>query len=224
MDRVCKFFCEYKRGIIGFVLFILFFWWLQTSPLVFHPHSADEVRSSVASFGAWGPLVYVGLYTVRPFLLIPSIFFNLSAGVLFGPWIGIVLLLLGGLGSALSCFLFGRLSNNKESLLQRYGGRLGKRIDDYLSADKSFMRMLWLRLVPMFPYDPVSLIAGCSSMSLRTYVAATFVGMLPGAIAYNFLAVNFFKENGVWIAAGLLLLAFGIPLVLWYCGKDRKAF
>ena len=212
------------KALVSLILLCMFLWWAHTSSLFFHPHSAEDLHRWVDSFGAWGSLVYIGLYILRPVLLIPSIFFNLSSGILFGPWFGILYLLIGGLGSAWSFFLFGRLSSNKESKLQRYGGKWGKRLDSYLSTENSFMRMLWLRMVPIFPYDPVSLVAGCSSMKPGVYTAATLVGMLPGAIAYNFFSANFLSGYGFWLGVAMLAAAFGIPMVWWYFGGERKAF
>ena len=59
-------------------------------------------------FGVWAPLIYVAVYTIRPLLLFPTLLLNLSAGVLFGPWWGILFLLLGGFGCASFCYLLGR--------------------------------------------------------------------------------------------------------------------
>jgi len=212
------------KAIMGLVVLCGLLWWIHGSSLFFHPHSAEDLHKWVDSFGVWGSLVYIGLYILRPLLLIPSIFFNLSSGILFGPWLGIIYLLLGGLGSALSFFFFGRLSNNKVSKLHRYGGKWGKRLDCYLSTEHSFMRMLWLRMVPIFPYDPVSLVAGCSSMKAKVYVGATLLGMLPGAIAYNFFAANFLSGYNIGLGIALLFAAFGIPMVWWYFSGARKAF
>lgn len=210
-----------KKSLGVVFLFCLLLWWMNTSPLFFRPQSVDDVRQWVASFGSWGPLVYIGLYTARPLLLFPSLILNLAAGVLFGPWWGIIYLLLGGLGSASTCFLCARLSGTKQSMLKRFGGKWGHRLDDYLSDERGFVRMLWLRTVPIFPYDPVSVMAGCSSMSFGVYAAATTLGMLPGAIAYNFLADSF-TNGGLWFAVLVTVLAFGIPMGLWYWGDEHK--
>ena len=74
--------------------------------------------------------------------------------------------------------------------------------------------MLWLRTVPIFPYDPVSIIAGSVRLPFKVYCCATLLGMLPGAIAYNFLADSF-GTTRFYLALGVTLLAFGVPLVLW---------
>ena len=223
MQQKIKIVLEHKKILSGFIFFIAFLYLLHTSSWVFRPQSVDDVRQWVAKFGSFGPLVYIALYAARPFLFFPSLLLNLSAGILFGPWCGIIYLLLGGLANASVCFWSARLFGNEQSLLRRFGGNWGKRLDNYLSGDKGFTRMLWLRTVPIFPYDPVSVVAGGSSMKYTPYAAATVLGMLPGAIAYNFLADSFVgKTMGIPAAILVTVIAFGIPLLWWYLSDEHR--
>ena len=63
------------------------------------------------------------------------------------------------------------------------------------------------------------------SYKIKKYIGATFLGMLPGAIAYNFLAGSF-GTNKFYVAILVLLVAFGVPLVWWRrsgeCKKIRE--
>lgn len=203
------------------LLLLWVIWQLHSSPYIFHPASVDDVRRWVASYGSLGPLVYVALYAVRPLLFFPGIFLNLSAGILFGPMLGIVYLLCGGLSSALLCYALGSLGGGRK-LLDRYGGCWGERLTNYLSGSGGFVKMLWLRTVPIFPYDPVSIIAGCCKMNLQLYAAATVLGMLPGAIAYNLLADAVSGGSGVYVSAAVVVIAFGLPLAWWAWGGEHK--
>ena len=54
------------------------------------------------------------------------------------------------------------------------------------------------------------------------YAAATVLGMLPGAIAYNFLA-DAFGTPRFYAALAVTLLAFGIPLVWWQKNSASQA-
>ncbi len=218
-------FREHQKTI--FILFICAAAMLliQFLPVRLRPESVEEVRNWVMHCGRSGPLVFIVLYAARPFLLFPSIFLNLSAGVLFGPYWGVLYLLLGGLANASVCFWLGRTAGQDQDLLKSVGGRWGARIDDYLAGDAAFVRMLWLRAVPIFPYDPVSIVAGGSSMKYLPYAAATVMGMLPGAIAYNFLADSLAAgSGGIFMSACALLLAFGLPLAWWYFSRAKESF
>lgn len=189
-----------------------------------HPQSAEDIRRWVAGFGSLAPLMYVGVYTIRPLLLFPTLILNLSAGVLFGPCWGVLYLLMGGMGCAMFCYLWGRFGGGRW-LLKNFGGHWGERLRGYLVCSNSFTKLLWLRTVPIFPYDPVSVIAGSVGFDVKKYIGATFLGMLPGAIAYNFLADSF-GTNKVYVAILVLLVAFGVPMYWWRrsgeCKKIRE--
>ena len=135
--------------------------------------------------------------------------------------LGIVYLLCGGLGSAVLCYALGSLGGGRR-LLDRYGGSWGERLTNYLSGSGGFVKMLWLRTVPIFPYDPVSIIAGCCKMNLQLYAAATVLGMLPGAIAYNLLADSILGGRGLYVSVAVVIIAFGLPLAWWALGGEHK--
>lgn len=195
---------------------------LYESPYNPHPHSADDIRRWVMSFGIWAPVIYVAVYTIRPLLFFPTLLLNLSAGILFGPWWGVLFLLLGGFGCASFCYLLGRFGGGSW-FLQNFGGSWGERLTHYLVGDASFRKMIILRTVPIFPYDPVSIIAGSVHLPFKIYAAATILGMLPGAIAYNFLA-DAFGTSRFYVALGVTLLAFGIPFIWWQKNSAKQAF
>lgn len=130
--------------VLGAILYGLY-----ESPYNPHPHSAEDIRRWVVGFGVWAPLIYVAVYTIRPLLLFPTLLLNLSAGVLFGPWWGILFLLLGGFGCASFCYLLGRFGGGCW-LLRNFGGSWGERLMHYLVGSGSFKKMIILRTVPIF--------------------------------------------------------------------------
>lgn len=202
--------------LLGVLLTVLY-----ESPYNPHPQSAEDIRRWVVGFGMWAPLIYVAVYTIRPLLLFPTLLLNLSAGVLFGPAWGVLFLLLGGFGCASFCYLLGRFGGGSW-LLNNFGGKWGERLTQYLVGSGSFKKMIILRTVPIFPYDPVSLIAGSVRLPFKIYAAATILGMLPGAIAYNFLADSFGTPR-FYAALFVTLLAFGLPLCWWQKNSAAQA-
>ena len=65
----------------------------------------------------------------------------------------------------------------------------------------------------------MSIIAGSVRLPFKIYGGATCLGMLPGAIAYNFLADSF-GTSRFYMAVVVTILAFGVPLLLWKKGRD----
>lgn len=202
----------YKSSLVLIILIILL-WFGYNS--IGRPSSVEEIQQLIANFGIFAPLVYVCVYTLRPFLLFPAIILNLSSSLLFGPYWGTLYLILGGLGGATACFLgakiFGKQWTNKIT------SKWWHKISGELTGKRSFEKMLWLRLVPIFPYDPISCVAGLSKMDYLPYALATIIGMLPGAIAYNILADCVYSNNSkqiVW-ASLIMCCAFGLPYYFW---------
>ena len=50
--------------------------------------------------------------------------------------------------------------------------------------ENAFSYLLFLRLIPLFPFFIVNLVPAFLGVSLRTYVLATFVGIIPGSLVY----------------------------------------
>jgi uncharacterized membrane protein YdjX (TVP38/TMEM64 family) len=51
----------------------------------------------------------------------------------------------------------------------------------------AFNYLLFLRLVPAFPFFAVNAVAGLSRISLRTFTLATLIGIIPGSYAFAWL-------------------------------------
>ncbi len=222
-----RIFMKNRRNIMLFlrviaygIFLVAIIYGAYSSPYNPHPKSTEDIRHWVAGFGSLAPLIYVAVYTIRPILFFPTLLLNLSAGVLFGPFLGVLLVLTGGLGCASFCYILGRFGGG-QWLLNNFGGSWGERLKQYLLGNDSFTKMLWLRTVPIFPYDPISIISGSVGLSYRTYALATILGMLPGAIAYNFLADSF-GTSKFYAAIAVTVLAFGVPLFWWKrCGAAK---
>jgi len=174
----------------------------------------ESIRNLMISFGGWGPVVYVFVYTIRPLLLFPAIILTLAGGLAFGPWWGTLYVLVGGLLGACLCFAIARLLGHEK--MKKYLGNFSQiKAFDNQMMDHGFRSMLIMRLVPIFPYDPVSYLAGLSKISFRDYALATAIGMVPGAFAYNVLGQSLtdMLSPVFFMAVALVLLVTFTPLV-----------
>jgi uncharacterized membrane protein YdjX (TVP38/TMEM64 family) len=54
-------------------------------------------------------------------------------------------------------------------------------------ADDAFNYLLFLRLVPAFPFFAINAVAGLVRVDLRTYALATLIGIIPGSYAFAWL-------------------------------------
>lgn len=74
-------------------------------------------------------------------------------------------------------------------LAQRAGPAAGRLSRGF--AKDAFNYLLFLRLMPAFPFFVVNVVAGLCNVRLATFVAATALGIIPGAIAFAYLGSGF---------------------------------
>ncbi len=131
--------------------------------------------------GALAAVGFIVIYAALTALSVPgAMLMTLAGGFLFGPWFGAAYALVGATLGASAVFLAAR--RGLAGLTERAGPRL-QRIKAGFRED-AFSYLLCLRLVPVFPFWLVNLVAGASGIAWPVYVTATFFGMIPGAVVY----------------------------------------
>lgn len=123
-------------------------------------------------------LIYVAVVTIS---LPGASVLTLSGGFLFGTLIGGAAAWIGATIGATLIFLAARTAFG-DLLRARAGGWLER-----LSAgfrENAFNYLLVLRLTPVAPFFIVNLAPAFFNVSLRDYVLATLIGMIPGAFVY----------------------------------------
>jgi len=141
----------------------------------------ETLRQLFEGFGAAGPFVFAAAYAVAATLLLPAAPFTLGAGLLFGPVLGTATALVGATMGAMGAFLLGRVLGR--GAVEQFGSQRVATLDHYLSR-RGFVAVLLVRLVPLFPFSLVSVVAGVTGIRFRDYVLATAVGIIPGTFAY----------------------------------------
>ena len=107
---------------------------------------------------------------------------TLAGGFLFGIVLGASLTVIGATLGATLLFLIAR-SAAGDFLRQRAGPFLA-RMSDGFSKD-AFNYLLFLRLVPAFPFWAVNLAPALLGMRLAPFVIATALGIIPGTVVYT---------------------------------------
>ncbi len=108
---------------------------------------------------------------------------TISGGLLFGWQFGAPATVVGATIGATLIFLIAR-SSIGETLAAKAGPWLEKLRDGF--KDNALSYLLFLRLVPAFPFVIVNLAAAVLGVPLRTYVLGTALGIIPGTTAFSF--------------------------------------
>lgn len=123
-------------------------------------------------------LIYVG---ATAFSLPGGLLLSLTTGFIFGRWVGTVLVVAAATIGATIVFLAARYIFADAA--RRRLGALGEKINAGFTKD-AFSYMLFLRLVPLFPFFLVNLAPAFTSIPLRTFVLATLIGIVPGTFVF----------------------------------------
>ena len=128
-------------------------------------------------------LLYVLAYAlVVAFSLPIAILVTPVGGLLFGLTMGALLSVIAATLGSIAVFLAARTAFH-DLFHARAGAALAK-LEDGFRRD-SFNYLLFLRLVPVFPFWLVNIVPALLGMKLGPYTLATVIGIIPGAIVYS---------------------------------------
>jgi len=129
--------------------------------------------------------VFMTIYIVIVALSLPGgALLTVAGGFLFGWILGGASVVVSATLGAVILFLIAR-SSIGDVLAAKAGPWLEKLSQGF--QDGAFNYLLFLRLVPAFPFWLVNLAPALLGVNLRTFVVATFIGIIPGTFAFAFL-------------------------------------
>lgn len=159
--------------------------WHHYLSLSFLSESQIALKGLVADNPVLAPLCFVILYALAVAFSFPAAsILTIFGGFLFGWLFGGVFAILGATAGATAIFLTAR-SVCSDFVRKRICGRAGKLSEGF--EKNAFGYLLALRIAPFIPFFIVNIAPALFHVRLTTYVAATFIGIMPGAFAYAWL-------------------------------------
>ena len=147
---------------------------LKADRQLLQSYYADHTLMMVAAFMA--------IYIIQTALALPgAVILSLSAGAIFGPLMGTTYAVTAASIGATLSFLITRYLL-REMVLNRFGNKL-ETINKELEQ-RGINYLLFLRLVPVFPFFLINLAAGLTRLPLRTFILGTFFGIIPGGFVF----------------------------------------
>ncbi len=175
----------YYKVVIGVTILISLIVLVRESGLV-NFLDIESARATIEGYGALAPLFYVLLYIIASLLFIPGTPLTLASGALFGPLFGTIYTIVGATIGAVASFLVMRFIGG--GLVKRGGGDIAKRLREYDEKLKQhgLATVLFLRLVPLFPFNGLNFALGLTSVRFGDYVLGTLLGIIPGTFVFVF--------------------------------------
>ncbi len=145
--------------------------------------SREEVEAWVRSLGALGPVAFVGAYVLLTMVASPMWPLTVLSGVLFGPVVGVALASLASTITAAGGMFGARylVRDFVEPRLRR--SRHFRRLNALIEAHGPVV-VAFTRLAPLFPFSPLNLAFGLTSVRGTTYVFWSWLCMLPMTVVY----------------------------------------
>lgn len=145
----------------------------------------QALRAFVSENFSLSIAAYALLYFMVTALLIPgAALLTVLGGFLFGWPLAAPLTIVSATLGATVIFLAARSSFG--DLLVKKGGPLARKLASSI-AGEAFGYLLFLRLVPVFPFFAVNIAAALCNLKTRTFFLATLIGIVPATFAYAVL-------------------------------------
>lgn len=126
----------------------------------------ERLRTWISSYGAWGPIAYIILYSIAPSLMFPGVPITVAGGILFGPVGGTIYTSIGATIGASIAFLISRYLGRDwvEAMLK----------DRWKELDAKVERQGWkvvafTRLIPLFPFNMLNYAFGLTRIRFSHY-------------------------------------------------------
>jgi uncharacterized membrane protein YdjX (TVP38/TMEM64 family) len=155
---------------------------------------------------------------------------TIAGGLLFGLWLGAALSVFGATTGAVILFVLARFVVG-DALRARSSAFITRMAEGF--ERNAFNYLLFLRLVPLFPFWAVNLAPAALGVPLRSFALATLIGIIPGTLAFASmgdglsLAADAHGSAGeiaglamIAVRVGLALLAL-VPVVAQWLGRRR---
>lgn len=145
---------------------------------------ASALESWVKDAGSAGPIVFMLIYIIGTVFFLPGAVLTLAGGALFGPVLGTFYNLTAATIGAMISFIAARYLAH-DWVEKKTGGRM-KQLKQGVEGE-GWKFVAFVRLVPLFPFNVLNYALGLTRIKFSHYSMATYIFMLPGAVAYTYL-------------------------------------
>ncbi len=189
MDRLKRFLPLIVLG--GVIALIFGMGWNRYLSLETLREHGQTLRAFTAENYLIALLVLMLVFAVLTASVVPGVFFvTITAGYLFGPWVGGVSTSIAATAGALAIYGVARtaLGRSLRERAERDAGLMQK-VCAAIDRD-TFWYVLGSRLAVVVPFHMINVAAGLMAVKLRPYTVATVIGLLPAHTIYCWIGAR----------------------------------
>lgn len=179
----------------------------------------DFLSAYLQDLGIWAVPLFISTYILVAVLGLPITIHTLAGGVVFGLIWGTVWSTLAATLGAMGAFSLTRYLFQDWAIATFSKHKLLAKMNQSFSQNP-FNLVLTLRFTPIAPFNLINFLLALTPINLKVYTFATFIGVIPGTIAYTWLGAsgkNAFQEGDFLqlICASIFLVFLSIS-PLWF--------
>lgn len=180
------------------------------------------IKEKVLEFGVMAPMVYVAVYVIATFVFVPGAPLTIAGGALFGSVFGTLYTVIGATIGASLAFLLSRFLGR--DFVGALEGERFKKLAEYDETieKNGFGAVLFLRFVPLVPFNGLNFALGLTKVKFRDYVLGTIFGIIPGTFAYVYLGDSVASLR-VWNIVGAVILLAALSFGAVFFKKKKRA-
>ncbi len=141
---------------------------------------------NIKEIGFWAPVLFILLYIVSCVALVPASVLTIGGGTLFGVVQGSIYVSIAATLGATAAFLVGRYLA-RDWVTRRIGSHPAFAAIDKAVAEEGWRIVFLTRLCPIFPFFLMNYAYSLTRVSLRDYILATWIGIIPGSTLFVYI-------------------------------------
>ena len=179
---------------------------------LFELGGVDRVIDDVRSAGPWGFLILLALQFLQIVIaFIPGEVTQMAAGMLYGPWLGGLVILIGCIIS--SAFVFVVVHKLGAPFVRdMVPEKWMKKFDTFQESGKLELTVFVLFLIPAMPKDVFTYLVPLTSMRMRTFMVLSNVGRIPGILVTTYAASGLVDGN-LWQSVVIFVVFAAVAVV-----------
>ena len=207
-------------GLIAFIALMALIMYLiwPTISGIFEEGGAEKLVEEIRNAGSLGVLMLLGLQFLQIVVaFIPGEVVQVAAGMMYGPWLGALIIIAGCVGS--SAFIYWLVHKLGAPFVQAMvPEKFLNRLNDFESSGKLNVVVFVLFLIPGLPKDTFTYIVPLTRMRMGTFLILSNVARIPGVVLSTY-AANGIMEGNILTSVLLFLVAAGLACIGLYAGR-----
>lgn len=206
---------EYKKEISWIVIILCVMGvisFLVYEPMMSFFQNSEVMKEKLCSYGILGQAILMLIMAMQViFVFLPGEIIEVSAGLLYGSWVGMLICLLGAaLGTTIIYLIVKKFGMRFVNMV--YSNEKCQKMKFLQDSKKLSMIVFFIFLIPGTPKDMITYLTPLTDMKLPQLLLITTIARIPSVltstVAGNALGLeNYMYSISIFVVTGLLSIA-----------------